>query len=450
MSRNMFFRSLLIGLFLVNAVATVASAQEQMVPYRIRSGDTLASIARQFCTTWDDVYYNNQGILGVDPVMLQPNTLIYVTNRCGQSTGGVYDRGPSTYAQGKVVGNVYFTASGDTWYSVGVRFGLPWEQISGFNGGGNLAPGRQVVIPGLSQGQQLPLPPVAVTPGIRIDSPQAFSALPPRFTVSGTGEGIGWRDIVVQALDSQNRVLADARTQLQGANVGSGGSGNWSVTMEVYAAPGTSGRVVVAVPGTAANFGRDVTFGGLAQIFPNANITRFTVDRQQINPGECVTFNWNTQNFRNVYFYREGESWQDNPVDPNPDHTSACPPNSAVHFLRVIGNDGLTEVRTLPIWVGEGQRGGPGPEIPYLGANPSTLSASSRCTTITWSFSGANLRSLSLFRNGQPLGASLAVTAYQDCVPDNQLSGEIIYELRVENQSGGWTTRQMRVTAGRG
>ena len=31
----------------------------------------------------------------------------------------------------------------------GVRFGLPWEQISAANGGGSLYPGRQLIIPGV-------------------------------------------------------------------------------------------------------------------------------------------------------------------------------------------------------------------------------------------------------------------------------------------------------------
>ena len=46
------------------------------------------------------------------------------------------------------LGNVYTVAAGDTWYSVGVRFGLPWETISAANGGGGLYPGRQLIIPG--------------------------------------------------------------------------------------------------------------------------------------------------------------------------------------------------------------------------------------------------------------------------------------------------------------
>jgi len=54
-------------------------AQEQ--GYRTKAGDTLASIARQYCTTWQDIFYNNQGILGNDPSVLTPGVLIYVVNR---------------------------------------------------------------------------------------------------------------------------------------------------------------------------------------------------------------------------------------------------------------------------------------------------------------------------------------------------------------------------------
>ena len=74
----------------------------------------------------------NAAVIGPDPNVLKPGTVLYVPEplRDPPSNCAVYDHGPSMYANGTVSGNVYTVAAGDTWYSVGVRFGLPWETIS--------------------------------------------------------------------------------------------------------------------------------------------------------------------------------------------------------------------------------------------------------------------------------------------------------------------------------
>lgn len=554
MKRTRLLIASVIAIILVHSILIPAAAQEQ--GYRVRAGDTLASIARQFCTTWQDVYYNNEGILGSDPNVLNPGVLIYVADRCGQSSG-VYDRGPSPYANGYVVGNIYNTAPGDTFYSIGVRFGLPWREIARANGDGDLYAGRQLRIPGLNQGPPRPpsiqpaikivspqagsvlpnvfivsgtaqgllegnvvvraldrsgnllgqavttaqghdvaiggagtwtvqlavyappgtpgkiaavgsgvsveddvqvafggAPPPVVQPSVDIVNPQAFAALPPRFTVSGVGSGIGWNDIIVQAVDRQGRVLAEARTKLQGHDAGSGGQGTWSTPLEVTSAPGTPGMIRVFVAGTNANLSRDVTFGGQsshpAPGQSDSNITRFTVDRQQINPSECVTFYWNTRNASTVFFYRDNGLATAKPVEANPDHFSACPPRTSTHYLHVVGQDGLVEIRAIRIWVGEPQAGGPGPVIPTFTASPNAVNVNNRCTTLTWTVGGSGITAATLYRNGQPLTNQNAASPYQDCAPDSVLGRDILYELKVDSEFAGWTSRQVRVRSAAG
>ena len=143
---------LAFALVLAPASTPTASAQSvPMVAYTVQPGDTLAKIAARYCTTWEEIYQINAAVIGPDPNVLMPGTVLYVPNRCAAppSNCAVYDHGPSMYANGTVSGNVYTVAAGDTWYSVGVRFGLPWETISAANGGGGLYPGRQLIIPGL-------------------------------------------------------------------------------------------------------------------------------------------------------------------------------------------------------------------------------------------------------------------------------------------------------------
>jgi plastocyanin len=430
-----------------------ASAQEPIEAYRTQRGDTLSSIARKFCTTWQDIYFNNQGILGSNRDVIGAGVLIYVANRCTPG-GNVYDRGPSIYARGTVSGNIYTVVAGDTWYSIGVRFGLPWGTIANANGGGELFGGRRLGIPGLGQGVQLPERPPAIQPSITIRSPQAGAVLPGSFTVSGVAQGLIEGNVIVRALDRNGRVLAQSFATAQGPAVSTGGPGTWSVQQSVNVAPGTPGSIVATGGGVPAQSTIPVTFGSPVgapnPTQPNSNIMRFTVDRQQINPGECVTFYWNTRDTQDVYFYREGEMWRDNRVDPNPSHTSVCPKSTSPHFLWVSGDGGMTEVRSITIWVGEPQRGGPGPAIPSLVASPSFVTSGNRCTTLLWATQGADINRAILFRNGHAVMDGGVRTSFQDCVPDSELGRDIIYELRLETSTFGYTIRQVKVTSAAG
>lgn len=242
-------------------LAPTASAQTvPVVEYRIQPGDSLAKIAAQYCTTWEEVYQMNAGIIGSDPNVLVPGTLIYVPNRCASTppscSSGVYDHGPSMYANGTVSGNVYTVAAGDTWYSIGVRFGMPWESISSANGGGGVYPGRQLIIPGLC-GQ-----PPAQSAYVTITNPQPGAMLPNTFTVSGTGAGLPEGNVVVTALDSYGYILAQTATTLQGANVGVGGAGTWSTSLTVNVGDVTPGAIHATSPGVQVLAGVSITYSG--------------------------------------------------------------------------------------------------------------------------------------------------------------------------------------------
>jgi LysM repeat protein len=158
--------ALLVVIMLSLGIAALAAAQSKsntipVVEYRVQSGDTLAKIARKYCTTWEEIYDMNAGIIGADPSDLVPDTLIYIPHRCGAPPGpggapGVYERGPRLHANGEAIGNVYIAAPGDTLYSVGQRFGVPWEEIARVNNVQKLEPGQKIIIPGLAPAPQPP------------------------------------------------------------------------------------------------------------------------------------------------------------------------------------------------------------------------------------------------------------------------------------------------------
>jgi LysM repeat protein len=250
---------LVLTLLLAPVSAPVASAQSvPIVAYTVQPGDTLAKISSRYCTTWEEIYQINAAVIGPDPNVLKPGTVLYVPNRCATppSSSGVYDHGPSMYANGTVTGNVYTVSAGDTWYSIGVRFGLPWEQISAANGGGSLYPGRQLIIPGLAS---TPSPQKTY---ISISNPQAGANLPATFTVNGKGAGLPEGNVVVTAKDSTGRILAQKATTLQGPNGGVGGEGTWSTSLTVNVSNITSGAIEATSPGAPVMAGISITYSG--------------------------------------------------------------------------------------------------------------------------------------------------------------------------------------------
>jgi LysM repeat protein len=274
--------ALLLVLLCVVALVPAASAQSYpYVTYTVQQGDTLAKIGQKYCVSWQEIYQLNAAVIGPDPNNLKAGTVLYVPNICGAppaSSGNVYDRGPSMYASGTVTGNVYTVAAGDTWYSIGQRFGMPWETISTYNGGGNLYPGRQLIIPGL------PSAPPAQTRYISITNPQPGAMLPNTFSVSGKGAGLPEGNVVVQAKDSAGRVLAQQATTLQGYNVGLGGEGTWSVSMTVNVGNITQGAIEATSPGVPAMAAVSITYSGAG----NASAPPAGSGTVVYAPGQCT------------------------------------------------------------------------------------------------------------------------------------------------------------------
>jgi LysM repeat protein len=239
----------IVTLVLVLGVIFVGSAAAQTLnpePYRIQPGDTLSSIAQDFCTTWQDVYRYNAGYIGDDPNALRVGTLIYVIDRCDQND--VYDRGPRQHAMGTVNGQYYTVAAGDTLYSISQRFGLNYQVIMEANGLTSTSvvhPGSQLLIPGLNVGH---IPPV-----VTINYPADGSAYYTPYVVTGTGQGLHEGNVVVRLLDANGNLMAEQATVLQGADVATGGYGTWRVQFDtVYTQPQSYGSVEAFSPETGA------------------------------------------------------------------------------------------------------------------------------------------------------------------------------------------------------
>jgi hypothetical protein len=110
----------------------------------------------------------------------------------------------------------------------------------------------------------------------------------------------------------------------------------------------------------------------------------FTVDRDQISYGECVNFYWKVDNVQEVYFYAEGEDWQDNGVVGEGTQME-CPPVTWTYYLRVVKLDGTVETPSITIYV---EPVAEAPAIKRFTVDPSGLITLGECVTLQWKVEG--------------------------------------------------------------
>jgi plastocyanin len=76
----------------------------------------------------------------------------------------------------------------------------------------------------------------------------------------------------------------------------------------------------------------------------------FSVDRTEIQPGECVTFRWHVEGVKAVYFFAEGQRWRDHGV-VGAGEQRVCPSQTTEYRLRVIKRDDSAEVHRITVQV---------------------------------------------------------------------------------------------------
>jgi ABC-type amino acid transport substrate-binding protein len=76
----------------------------------------------------------------------------------------------------------------------------------------------------------------------------------------------------------------------------------------------------------------------------------FSANRTSIRPGERVRFNWNAQNVKAVYFYVQGQPWEQHGV-AGVGNAEVAPNQSTIYELRVVRPNGQTDIRQIRIQV---------------------------------------------------------------------------------------------------
>lgn len=155
---------------------------------------------------------------------------------------------------------------------------------------------------------------------------------------------------------------------------------------------------------------------------------QFTVDRTQINQGECVVFSWSVQNAKEVYFYALGEPWQENGVAGTAQQTE-CPTVTTTYELRVVKPDNSTVVQQITINV----QPTTAPQIVRFTIQPEAQITVGQCVNLQWEVQGSVNR-VTIARNntalwdGAPVKGSLA-----DCPPS---TGSYTYILTATGSGG--------------
>jgi LysM repeat protein len=206
--------------------------------YTVAAGDTFYSIGLRFGLPYQAITKAN-GL--ADDAWVTAGTRLLIPGLGPPPK--VYDRGPREHAMGTVSGSHYTVAAGDTFYSIGLRFGLPYQAITAANGLADdawVTAGTVIVIPGLEE-----TPPPPSQPRLGINNPRygstVYAGSP--LTVDGIGSGLKSNKIIVRVKDHRGTAVSQIET-------GTDAAGNWRVTFAagLPVSPNSSGAIEAEAP----------------------------------------------------------------------------------------------------------------------------------------------------------------------------------------------------------
>jgi len=155
----------------------------------------------------------------------------------------------------------------------------------------------------------------------------------------------------------------------------------------------------------------------------------FGVDRTQIRRGECVLFTWNVTNVKAIYFYPEGQPWQNNGV-PGQSQRQECPESTMTYYLRVVKNNDSVETKQITIHV---EQPAQAPQIAAFTLDPAGQIQAGQCVTLGWDVRG-NVSRVRILRNNTTLWDSAPVGgSIEDCPPG---AGQMTYALEASGPGG--------------
>ncbi len=164
----------------------------------------------------------------------------------------------------------------------------------------------------------------------------------------------------------------------------------------------------------------------------------FSADRTDINQGECVNFAWDVQNVKKVYFYPEGERWQDHGVTGQGSQRE-CPPVNTTYYLRVVKRDNNVDTRQIRVNV---QPSTQLPNITRFTVDPANQITLGQCVTIRWGVEG-NIDKITLWYDGNALWEGAPSAGNTQHCPER--AGSASYSLDADAIGGGTSRAQHNI-----
>ena len=161
---------------------------------------------------------------------------------------------------------------------------------------------------------------------------------------------------------------------------------------------------------------------------PSPNI-EFKAKPTDILAGETVTFTWKTSNVKAVYFYHEGQDWEDHEVGFSGEDEED-PETTMTYYLRVINPDNSETKKKITINVTQPAGA---PVIEKFDVNPDEIMLG-ECVDLVWKVTGqVDTVSLYLGKNEIWPNAPISGSLEQQCPP---AAGEAVYKLTASGPGG--------------
>ena len=155
----------------------------------------------------------------------------------------------------------------------------------------------------------------------------------------------------------------------------------------------------------------------------------FSADRTAIRPGECVTFTWKVEGVKEVYFFADGENWQDHGV-VGVSQQEVCPSHTTNYNLRVVQRDNKVRERAIQIVVD-----------PIVFTVDRTTIRPGECVTFRWHVEGVK----EVYFHREDLGwegrGVVGVSEAERCPPETHT-----FCLRIVNRDDSVTVRKFKIT----
>jgi hypothetical protein len=164
-------------------------------------------------------------------------------------------------------------------------------------------------------------------------------------------------------------------------------------------------------------------------------VRQFSVDRAKIQPGECATFHWHVEGVKAVYFYAEGQRWQDHGT-VGKGQQQVCPTQTTAYHLRVVNRDDSVDDSQLSVEVQAPDE----PRIIHQFAADRTEIKWGECTTFHWRVEG--VKAVYFYAEGQRWqDHGVAGGGQQEVCPAQRT----VYNLRVVKRDDSVEIRQLPI-----